>query len=107
MSATALDALHQAHQAWIRSQPQLFFELDGLDEPPAAYPPFVSGGLVEPARLTSGACPCHPHSPDVSWSRPWDGERAAPAPGAFNINSGPTATTLDGHCAVGPQEVQV
>lgn len=103
---TALDALYQAHRAWIRTQPQLFFELDETPGPPHIALP--AGGFVEPEQgLTGGACPCHPHSPDVSWSRPWDGERAAPAPGAFNINSGPTATTLDGHCAVGPQEVQV
>lgn len=37
--ATALDALHLCREAWERSQPQTFLELDVLSDEPAIWPP--------------------------------------------------------------------
>ena len=81
---TALDALHQAHQAWIRTQPQLFFE---LDEAPG--PPLPAGGFVEPKRLTRGAEPCC----DPLAGRSDGGPVTAPA--AMSAGSAPPCPTVE------------
>lgn len=105
---TALDALNRARRAWELSQPQLFFEVDGLDGEQSrallSVEPAVPLRSLPDGGLTAGAEPCwdlvrtdgqsfaFPAPSPLALSPERQGDGSAP----LSNQTGPDATPAEG-----------